>query len=58
MFRLHNLTIESKIDWLVKNENILDREIVISPWDEYGIKCYNWISQKWGGEKKGPNNCR
>lgn len=48
MYRLHNLGIERKIDWLVKNGRIKEKKIIISPWKEDSINMYNNLIQKWG----------
>jgi SAM-dependent methyltransferase len=50
MYRLHNNSIEAKVDWLVMNEHLLERRIVISPWDADGIQCYRYLSEKWGSD--------
>ena len=53
MYRLHNLGIEPKIDWLVKNRKLTDKKIIISPWNDDSIRLYNYLTRKYGirGEK-------
>ncbi|GEM_PF-6689207 len=37
MYRLYNLSIGEKVDWLVKHKDLLRQNIVISPWNEFGM---------------------
>lgn len=46
MYRLHNLGIERKIDWLVKNGKIQGKKVIIAPWNEDSIQMYNYLIQK------------
>ena len=50
MFRLHNLSNESKIDWLAYNGKLNDKKIFISPCTEESISIGNFIRDKYGFE--------
>lgn len=51
MYRLHNLGIERKIDWLIKNGKLQRKKVIIFPWKEDSIHMYNYLSQKWGSRE-------
>ena len=33
MYRLHNIGIEAKIDWLVRHGKLEHKKLIISPWN-------------------------
>lgn len=49
MYRLHNQGVKAKIDWLVKNDNLLDKKLVIVTWNDTGMECMEYLQKKWGG---------
>lgn len=50
MYRLHNQEVKAKIDWLVKNDNLLDKKLVIVTWNDTGMECMEYLQKKWGEE--------
>ncbi len=48
MYRLYNIGIERKIDWLVKNGKLKNKKILISPWNNDSINMYNYMTQRYG----------
>lgn len=47
MYRLHNIGIEAKIDWLIKNGRLEEKRLIISPWNEDTIRMYNYLRDKY-----------
>lgn len=56
MYRLHNLGIEAKIDWLVKMGRLNQKKLVIFPWNEDTIRMYNYLKDRYGGGYSKCNN--
>lgn len=48
MYRLHNVGIEGKIDWLVKHGRLDGKQIVIVLWNDLGMKIKQYLNLKWG----------
>lgn len=47
MYRLHNLGIEAKIDWLVVNGYLSRKKIIICPYGNYGMQIKQYINQRY-----------
>lgn len=47
MYRLHNVGMEKKIDYLVKKGYFINKEIVIVLWNEDSIKMKKYLEDKW-----------
>ena len=48
MYRLHNLGIDAKIDWLVKKGKLINKKLIIYPWNQDSIHMYQYLIQRWG----------
>ncbi len=48
MYRLGNLGIDAKLDYLVRNHIILDGKVAIYPWNSYGIHIHQFLRDKYG----------
>ena len=48
VYRLHNLGIEEKIDWLVVNGYLESKKIIICPYGNYGMKIKQYINLRYG----------
>lgn len=48
MYRLNNKGMSERIDWLIKNRDLLKKEIIIYPHNEEGIACSSYIEEKYG----------
>ena len=40
MYRLHNLGIDAKIDWLVKKGKLINKKLIIYPWNQDSIQSH------------------
>ncbi len=48
MYRLHNLGIEAKIDWLVINGYLEQKKVIICPYGSYGMQIKQYINMRYG----------